>query len=138
VGEAVVFVHWERVHIGAKCDPATGPVHVEVRDDAGLADAFTNQQAHALEFFCHQGRGAYGIEADFGLLVDLALKIDHPLVDSLEFRHLFAPLGDSLRDRGGPDRAGPPGFLDDLRRPARNRQQKYGGGVPHGALFLRG
>ncbi|MNT68862.1 hypothetical protein D3C72_2071250 [compost metagenome] len=76
VGQARGLVDGQGVHVGAQAEAARAVATHQPAHHAGAADVALDGVAPGFELFGHQRRGAVLVEAEFGVLVDVAADAD--------------------------------------------------------------
>ena len=80
-GQIRAFLNRQRVHIGANGQHRAGPAAIDDTDHAGLGDAGLMRNAHAGQLVGHHARGAYFLERQFRMRVQIAAHGDQVLFD---------------------------------------------------------
>ena len=81
VGDVVPFEDRQRVHVGAERDGALARRAFENAHHAGLREPAMHRNAEGHEFFRHDGCGAFLLETQFRMGVDVAPPRGHIVVD---------------------------------------------------------
>ena len=93
VGELVLLLHRQRIHVGAQPDPSSGCIASSWNDgdDAGAADTGVVLDRPRGQLIAHETRGAMLFEAQLGMRVEVAADVGERI----------RPAPDVLDRRGG-------------------------------------